>query len=72
MECATCLGLLVMGLSSPAAVAPAPTLAAQPLLREAQVIRLQNPCEEGTAFEKQYGTSVMEQYGFRSCPMPLF
>jgi hypothetical protein len=47
-------------------------LAAQPLLREAEVIRLQNPCEEGIEFEKQYGTSVMEQYGYRSCPMPLF
>jgi hypothetical protein len=37
-----------------------------------EVISLRNPCEEGTPFSHEYGTSVMMQYGYRSCPVPLF
>jgi hypothetical protein len=37
-----------------------------------EVISLRNPCDEGTAFFHEYGTSVMTQYGYRSCPIPLF
>ena len=36
------------------------------------VISLRNPCEEGTPFFHEYGTFVMMQYGYRSCPVPLF
>jgi len=37
-----------------------------------EVISLRNPCEEGTPFWHEYGTTVMMQYGYRSCPVPLF
>lgn len=37
-----------------------------------EVITLRNPCDEGTAFFHEYGTYVMMQYGYRSCPVPLF
>lgn len=37
-----------------------------------EVISLRNPCEEGTPFFHEYGSYVMMQYGYRSCPVPLF
>jgi len=55
-----------LALSRPAA--PAPSVEPEVL----EVISLRNPCDEGTAFFHEYGSYVMMQYGYRSCPIPLF
>jgi hypothetical protein len=55
-----------LALSRPAS--PAPTSEPEAL----EVISLRNPCEEGTPFFHEYGSYVMMQYGYRSCPVPLF
>ena len=50
--------------------ATSPAAASEPEALE--VISLRNPCEEGTPFFHEYGSYVMMQYGYRSCPVPLF
>lgn len=55
-----------LALSRPAA----PAASGEPEVLE--VISLRNPCDEGTAFFHEYGSYVMMQYGYRSCPVPLF
>ena len=66
------LGLLAMGVgmaaTDPAQVASAP----DPVLAQPMVIEVANPCDEGVEFLHDYGSFTLQQYGYRSCPVPLF
>ena len=66
------VGLLALGLSTPVAQPPEIALAQEPVLLQEEVISVANPCDQGTPFVHNYGSFTMQQYGYQSCPVPLF
>ena len=68
------VGLLALGLSTPVAQPSGReiALAQEPVLLQEEVIKVANPCDEGTPFVHNYGSFTMQQYGYQSCPVPLF
>ena len=42
------------------------------VLAQPIVIEVANPCDEGVEFLHDYGSFTLQQYGYRSCPVPLF
>ncbi len=67
------VGLLALGLTSPAAVPTSEmALAKETVVMQEEVITVANPCNDGTPYVHNYGSFTMQQYGFQSCPVPLF
>ena len=66
------LGLLAMGVgmatADPAQIAAAP----DPVLMQPMVIEVAIPCDQGVEFLHDYGSFTLQQYGYQSCPVPLF
>ena len=66
------LGLLAMGVGMTAADPAQIAAAADPVLAQPIVIEVANPCDQGVEFLHDYGSFTLEQYGYQSCPVPLF
>ena len=67
------VGLLALGLTAPAAVPPSEmAMAKESVVMHEEVITVANPCNDGTPYVHNYGSFTMQQYGFQSCPVPLF
>lgn len=66
------VGLLALGLTTPVAQPTEIAWAQEPVLLQEEVISVANPCDQGTPFVHNYGSFTMQQYGYQSCPVPLF
>ncbi len=66
------LGLLAMGVGMTAADPAQIAAAADPVLMQPIVIEVANPCDQGVEFLHDFGSFTLEQYGYQSCPVPLF
>ena len=67
------VALLALGLNAPGA---GPTteiaMAQETVVLQEEVITVAKPCDDGTPYVHNYGSFTMQQYGFQSCPVPLF
>ena len=66
------LGLLAMAVGMTAADRAQIAVATDPVLTQPIVIKVANPCDQGVEFLHNYGSITLEQYGYQSCPVPLF
>ena len=66
------LGLLAMGVGVAAADPSQIAATPDPVLSQPMVINVANPCDQGTEFLHDYGSFTLQQYGYKTCPVPLF